>query len=128
MFIHHEGKIESSVVVIDQPTKHLSPSPKIEFHLSFPSSGCNRIGFLIIGYNLSMIFQIIKVFDLCVSRFEFDGGEVVTMEASLNRCCKAIVIERLPSGVFADPFELQHLTQLDGCSHIFLECEIHDKR
>lgn len=33
--------------------------------------------------------------------------------ASLNRCCKAIVIERLPSGVFADPFELQHLTQLD---------------
>ncbi|XP_076936736.1 uncharacterized protein LOC143604010 [Bidens hawaiensis] len=25
--------------------------------------------------------------------------------------CEAIVIERLPSGVFADPFELQHLTE-----------------
>ncbi|CAH1418186.1 unnamed protein product [Lactuca virosa] len=72
-----EGKIESSVVVIDQPTKHLSPSPKIEFHLSLPSSGCNRIGFLIIGYNLSNIFQIIKVFDLCGFPFEFDGGESV---------------------------------------------------
>ncbi|XP_071737434.1 uncharacterized protein [Rutidosis leptorrhynchoides] len=25
--------------------------------------------------------------------------------------CKSIIIERLPSGVFADPFELQHLTE-----------------
>ncbi|KAI3905058.1 hypothetical protein MKX01_017304, partial [Papaver californicum] len=25
--------------------------------------------------------------------------------------CEAVVIERLPSGVFADPFELQHLVQ-----------------
>ncbi|KAI3691990.1 hypothetical protein L6452_31794 [Arctium lappa] len=25
--------------------------------------------------------------------------------------CKAIVVERLPSGVFADPFELEHLTE-----------------
>ncbi|KVH88742.1 phosphatidylinositol-glycan biosynthesis class X protein [Cynara cardunculus var. scolymus] len=26
--------------------------------------------------------------------------------------CKAIIVERLPSGVFADPFELEHLTEL----------------
>ncbi|RZC55358.1 hypothetical protein C5167_014202 [Papaver somniferum] len=28
--------------------------------------------------------------------------------------CEAVVIERLPSGVFADPFELQHLVQRGG--------------
>lgn len=33
--------------------------------------------------------------------------------------CKAIVIERLPSGVFADPFELQHLTQRGGKLHSY---------
>ncbi|GKE29394.1 phosphatidylinositol-glycan biosynthesis class X protein [Tanacetum coccineum] len=26
-------------------------------------------------------------------------------------CCMAIIVERLPSGVLADPFELEHLTQ-----------------
>lgn len=28
--------------------------------------------------------------------------------------CEVIIIERLPSGVFADPFELQHLLQHRG--------------
>lgn len=28
--------------------------------------------------------------------------------------CEAIIIEKLPSGVFADPFELQHLVQRRG--------------
>lgn len=28
--------------------------------------------------------------------------------------CEAIIIERLPSGVFADPFELQHLLERGG--------------
>ncbi|PWA51066.1 Glycosylphosphatidylinositol-mannosyltransferase I, PIG-X/PBN1 [Artemisia annua] len=28
-----------------------------------------------------------------------------------SQSCKAIIVERLPSGVFADPFELEHLTQ-----------------
>lgn len=28
--------------------------------------------------------------------------------------CEAIIVERLPSGVFADPFELQHLTRRGG--------------
>lgn len=28
--------------------------------------------------------------------------------------CEVIIIERLPSGVFADPFELQHLLQRGG--------------
>lgn len=35
--------------------------------------------------------------------------------------CELIIIERLPSGVFADPFELQHLLQRGGkCSFLFL--------
>ena len=34
--------------------------------------------------------------------------------------CQAIVIERLPSGVFADPFELQHLVQRKGIRSIVL--------
>lgn len=29
----------------------------------------------------------------------------------LSNSCKFMIIERLPSGVFADPFELQHLVQ-----------------
>lgn len=29
----------------------------------------------------------------------------------LSYSCEFIIIERLPSGVFADPFELQHLVQ-----------------
>jgi phosphatidylinositol glycan class X len=32
----------------------------------------------------------------------------------LSYSCELIVIERLPSGVFADPFELQHLAQRGG--------------
>lgn len=34
--------------------------------------------------------------------------------------CEFIIIERLPSGVFADPFELQHLVQRDrmGLQHL----------
>ncbi|GJZ58480.1 phosphatidylinositol-glycan biosynthesis class X protein [Tanacetum coccineum] len=35
--------------------------------------------------------------------------EVASKLASLS--CTAIIVERLPSGVFADPFELEHLTQ-----------------
>ncbi|XP_076936712.1 uncharacterized protein LOC143603974 [Bidens hawaiensis] len=35
--------------------------------------------------------------------------EVISKFHALS--CEAIVIERLPSGVFADPFELQHLTE-----------------
>ncbi|KAI3804518.1 hypothetical protein L1987_26121 [Smallanthus sonchifolius] len=35
--------------------------------------------------------------------------EVISKLHSLS--CEAIVIERLPSGVFADPFELEHLTE-----------------
>lgn len=35
--------------------------------------------------------------------------------------CEVIIIERLPSGVFADPFELQHLLQRGGnCSFFIL--------
>lgn len=30
--------------------------------------------------------------------------------------CEVVIIERLPSGVFADPFELQHLVQRGGIS------------
>lgn len=33
--------------------------------------------------------------------------------------CKVISIERLPCGVFADPFELQHLLQRGGKLHFF---------
>lgn len=32
----------------------------------------------------------------------------------LSNSCEFIIIERLPSGVFADPFELQHLAQRGG--------------
>lgn len=32
----------------------------------------------------------------------------------LSNSCELIIIERLPSGVFADPFELQHLAQRGG--------------
>nr|GEX03343.1 phosphatidylinositol-glycan biosynthesis class X protein-like isoform X1 [Tanacetum cinerariifolium] len=35
--------------------------------------------------------------------------EVASKLTSLS--CTAIIVERLPSGVFADPFELEHLTQ-----------------
>lgn len=37
-----------------------------------------------------------------------------------TRFCKAVVIERLPEGVFADPFELQHLVQRNGMIKIFI--------
>lgn len=30
------------------------------------------------------------------------------------KSCEVIIVERLPSGVFADPFELQHLVQRGG--------------
>lgn len=36
--------------------------------------------------------------------------------------CEVLIIERLPSGVFADPFELQHLHQRGGNYY-----SIHDK-
>lgn len=29
--------------------------------------------------------------------------------------CEAVIIERLPDGIFADPFELQHLVNHKGC-------------
>lgn len=32
----------------------------------------------------------------------------------ISQSCELIIIERLPSGVFADPFELQHLVQRNG--------------
>lgn len=34
--------------------------------------------------------------------------------------CKAVVIQRLPEGVFADPFELQHLVQRNGKTTLFI--------
>ncbi|GJY61548.1 hypothetical protein Tco_0462205, partial [Tanacetum coccineum] len=34
-------------------------------------------------------------------------------------CCMAIIVERLPSGVLADPFELEHLTQRGGKFHLY---------
>ncbi|KAJ8774291.1 hypothetical protein K2173_009722 [Erythroxylum novogranatense] len=37
-----------------------------------------------------------------------------------SHSCKVIVIERLPSGVFADPFELQHLLQ----RRVFIEAAV----
>lgn len=37
-----------------------------------------------------------------------------SVSARLNDSCQLIIIERLPSGVFADPFELQHLVQRGG--------------
>lgn len=36
-----------------------------------------------------------------------------------SQSCKAIIVERLPSGVFADPFELEHLTQRGGKLHSY---------
>ncbi|KAI3940518.1 hypothetical protein MKW98_024925 [Papaver atlanticum] len=35
----------------------------------------------------------------------------ITLSERPAHFCEAVVIERLPSGVFADPFELQHLVQ-----------------
>lgn len=39
-------------------------------------------------------------------------SSTIRLESEISeRPCEAIIIEKLPSGVFADPFELQHLVQ-----------------
>jgi phosphatidylinositol glycan class X len=40
--------------------------------------------------------------------------QLKSLSELLSYSCELIVIERLPSGVFADPFELQHLAQRGG--------------
>ncbi|XP_058093586.1 uncharacterized protein LOC131239748 [Magnolia sinica] len=41
-------------------------------------------------------------------KFDFHSDAITALSAYL---CRVVVIERLPSGTFADPFELQHLVQ-----------------
>lgn len=40
--------------------------------------------------------------------------------------CKIIIIERLPSGVFADPFELEHLLHRAGKTYWYLLVSFHN--
>ncbi len=44
-------------------------------------------------------------------RFNIDPKSITDLP---THSCEVIIIERLPSGVFADPFELQHLLQRGG--------------
>lgn len=50
-------------------------------------------------------------------RFDFpsDADSILSLSS-----CEAVIIERLPLGVFADPFELQHLVQRGGKQSILL--------
>lgn len=45
-------------------------------------------------------------------RLNIDPKSITELLPTLS--CEVIIIERLPSGVFADPFELQHLLQRGG--------------
>lgn len=47
------------------------------------------------------------------SSFRFDIQSESMAELPIDSC-EAIIIERLPYGIFADPFELQHLLQRGG--------------
>ncbi|XP_055961770.1 uncharacterized protein LOC126681487 isoform X2 [Mercurialis annua] len=49
-------------------------------------------------------------------RFHFQSESVSQLPNFTS--CKVIILERLPSGVFADPFELQHLLQRGGFTDI----------
>jgi len=40
--------------------------------------------------------------------------QLKSLSELLSYSCEFIFIERFPSGVFADPFELQHLVQCGG--------------
>ncbi|ESW07986.1 hypothetical protein PHAVU_009G009200 [Phaseolus vulgaris] len=42
---------------------------------------------------------------------KFQSQQLKSLSELLSYSCEFIIIERLPSGVFADPFELQHLVQ-----------------
>ncbi|KAI4387256.1 hypothetical protein MLD38_005102 [Melastoma candidum] len=44
-------------------------------------------------------------------------------DQQLVESCKVVVIERLPAGVFADPFELQHLQELGVYGDIVVFCD-----
>ncbi|XP_077253954.1 uncharacterized protein LOC143892921 isoform X2 [Tasmannia lanceolata] len=55
---------------------------------------------------------------LLVSSMKFDiHSDSIYEQATQD--CEAVVIERLPLGVFADPFELQHLVQ-----HVFVDAAV----
>lgn len=45
---------------------------------------------------------------------KLQSQQLKSLSELLSYSCEFIVIERLPSGVFADPFELQHLAQRGG--------------
>jgi len=45
---------------------------------------------------------------------KFQSQQLKSLSELLSYSCEFIIIERLPSGVFADPFELQHLVQRGG--------------
>lgn len=50
------------------------------------------------------------------------SGQLESKAELPRHTCKAIIIEKLPSGIFADPFELQHLLQRGGRLHYFFLC------
>ena len=50
-------------------------------------------------------------------RFSMDPKSITDLS---THSCEVIIIERLPSGVFADPFELQHLLQHGGKNTILI--------
>jgi len=45
---------------------------------------------------------------------KFQSQQLKSLSELLSHSCELIIIERLPSGVFADPFELQHFVQRGG--------------
>lgn len=45
---------------------------------------------------------------------KFQSQQLKSLSELLSYSCEFIIIERLPSGVFADPFELQHLVERGG--------------
>lgn len=45
---------------------------------------------------------------------KFQSQHLKSLSELLSHSCELIFIERLPSGVFADPFELQHLVHRGG--------------
>lgn len=48
---------------------------------------------------------------------KFQTQPTNSVSERISYSCQLIIIERLPSGVFADPFELEHLVQRGGkCS------------
>lgn len=48
---------------------------------------------------------------------KFQTQPTNSVSEQISSSCQLIIVERLPSGVFADPFELEHLVQRGGkCS------------